>query len=446
MNSRNSDGRRTAVVIFGASGSLATTRLMPAIEKLRPGQHGAHQLFTVGVDVKSPSAAFGKEGLAYVRGDLTRRETYDALSELLRLKVAGSKSDCTYYLATPPQLFPRVVEGLEEAGLDKLGVARRIIVEKPFGTDLGSSRALQRQLDHSFGRARVFRADHFLAKVGVREILRVRRASPDLEAALNGDAVDSVQIVADENSGVEARAGFYDRVGVMRDMVQNHLLHVLCQVATELPPVEGSSIQDEVRAELLKRIVPLRKDDVVWGQYSGYRLTKGAKTGSKTPTFVALRLSADTSRWRGVPFYIRTGKKLRRDLTKAVVIFKEPVSIRIRGRQRRLGIISFEVDPRAGVAGELGRSVRGGNPSSTSREVIRKPAPQDEYELLLRGALGDDHALFAGDRFNDLAWRIVDPPIRELEAGHADLRTYAPGTDGPAESERLLSTSGRSWQ
>jgi len=439
------EGRRTAFVIFGAAGSLATGRLLPAVQGLVAAHEIPRRLLVVGLDLKPPPSTFNRQGFAYIRGDLARRDPFELLSAMLAKKLPESNAECAYYLATAPQLFTRIIGGLEESGLDDFGASRKILVEKPFGTDLASSRALQKKLEASFGGARVYRIDHFLAKAGVRELARTRRATAELEATLNSDCVDQVQIVADEAFGVERRATFYDKIGVMRDMFQNHLLQVLCQVAMELPTPGASADREDLKADLLRQIAPPSGNDVVWGQYSGYRSVKGVDEESRTPTFVALRLSVKGRRWRGVPFYIRTGKRLRRTLTKAVIVFKRPAPVRIRGKLRKLGFVSFEIDPRATVVvGGLKREA-GREALQTASEVIRSVPPQDEYELLLREALTDDHSFFVGDRFNGLAWKIADPAIKELEEGRGNLMTYRQGSDGPAESGRLLRESGRIW-
>jgi len=433
------------MVVFGASGSLATKRLGPAIEKLASDKGRARRIFAIGVDLKPATWALGKGRYAHIQADLTLGETYHALSSTMRARLAQQRSDCTYYLATAPQLFPQIVEGLENSGLDRAGTTRRILVEKPFGTSLGASRELQKQLDHAFGGARVYRVDHFLAKVGFGEIVGTRHASAELEEALNRNCVDHVQLMADEDLGVEGRASFYDRVGVMRDMVQSHMLQVLCQVAMDLPRSPSAERLDEARANLLKRVEPIQSDDVVWGQYSGYRSTHGVGIGSRTPTFVALRLSVKNERWRGVPFYLRSGKRLRRNVTKAVIVFKKSLNLTVGRRRHRLGYLSFEIDPAPALAG--GVSPPGGDEeaSATSMVPIWRKAPQDEYELLLDSALEDDHSHFVGERFNELAWRLVDPPIKALEEGRSGLRGYVAGTDGPADSGRLLASSGRAW-
>ncbi len=434
-----------AIVVFGASGSLARKRILPAIEKLASEGTVSPSLFAIGVDLKAPPRARSKERFAHIQGDLIRRETYGNLSAALRAKLPGPKADCTYYLAVGPQLFLSVVKGLEESGLAQIPASRRILVEKPFGTGLGSCRKLQRQLDLAFGRARVYRVDHFLAKTGVREIMRTRLASAELEEALNRDCVDHVQLIADERQGVEGRVGFYDKVGVMRDMVQNHMLQMLCQVAMEPPRSDDSEQQDEARADLMKRLGPIGAADIVWGQYSGYRFTEGVGRGSRTPTFVALRVSVENKRWSGVPFYIRTGRRLRRNVTKVVVVFRRPVDLKIEGRMHRLEFVSFGIDPAQAVAGGLIRNGGVGDPGACAIKGVRSAAPQDEYELLLHSAFDDDHSLFVGDGFNERAWKLVDPPIRQLEEGRSNLRAYTAGTDGPAESEELLRAPGQAW-
>ena len=251
--------------------------------------------------------------------------------------------------------------------------------------------------------------------------------------------------MADESSGVEGRGSFYDRVGVMRDMVQNHLLQVLCEVAAELPSSDSPVAQDHRKAGVLKNIAALGGEDLVWGQYIGYDKTEGVASGSRTPTYVALKLSLQNKRWEGVPFFVRTGKNMRDSLTRVAVVFRQPMSIEVLGKKGRLEVLAFEIDPRARIRG--GRLGNGGwaKPLAIEwREILESTGP-DEYKTLLRAALGDDHRLFAGDRFNRLAWSVVDPLTRALEEDPARLHAYRPGTSGPEEADQLTESVGRSW-
>jgi glucose-6-phosphate 1-dehydrogenase len=433
------------IVVFGASGSLATTKLLPAIKKLTETGSIGRPVLTIGVDLKAPPLPSGGDGFAHVRGDLNRRGTYSNLATMIRSSIGARDWDSTFYLATQPQLFRKIIEGLEAEGLNHISGRRRILVEKPLGIDKDSSEELVRQLGRAFGRDRTFLVDHFLGKPGVTGIASARLGSPELEQALNRDCVDHIQIMADESSGVEGRGSFYDRVGVMRDMVQNHLLQVLCEVAAELPSSDSPVAQDHRKAGVLKNIAALGGEDLVWGQYIGYDKTEGVASGSRTPTYVALKLSLQNKRWEGVPFFVRTGKNMRDSLTRVAVVFRQPMSIEVLGKKGRLEVLAFEIDPRARIRG--GRLGNGGwaKPLAIEwREILESTGP-DEYKTLLRAALGDDHRLFAGDRFNRLAWSVVDPLTRALEEDPARLHAYRPGTSGPEEADQLTESVGRSW-
>jgi glucose-6-phosphate 1-dehydrogenase len=431
----------SAIVILGASGALASNRLFPAIRNLARRGLVPGQVYKVGVDLSPLPESLQGEGILMVQGNLRRKETYSNLARLLSTLGRRSAVECTFHLATDPRLFVRIVRGLQEEGLGRSKSLRRVLVEKPFGTSLRSSRRLEQGLGIAFARRQVYRVDHFLAKPGSRTILATRSANPRLESAWNREHVDQVQIIADERVGAEGRGRFYDGVGVMRDMVQSHLLQVLCLVAMELP-TEDSPMDDSARENVLRHISLPRKS-VVWGQYEGYRMADGVGRRSRTPTFTALRLEVDNRRWRGVPFYVRTGKKLSRDVTRVVVVFRQSVAAAVQGKVRKLDMLSFEIDPRPGVRLGLARG------TSEALPVVSEPRGKirgkNEYETLLYNALHDDHSLFVGARFNGLAWKIVDPPIRELSSGRMPLNAYEAGTGGPGEADSLIKADGRAW-
>ena len=411
-------GGGTALVIFGASGDLSTRRLIPALRNMTARGEAPSRLLVVGVDRRLPAEAAPIGGFAFVKGDVTRAETFRSILEALRR--AGGARNTLYYLATGPELFGAIVGGVGASGR-RVGGWRRIVVEKPFGVDLGSARALEARLKGAFRKEEIFRMDHFLGKDGTLEMTRRRFAAPDADSTWSNGSVDHVQIMADEDTGVLGRGDFFDRVGAGRDMVQNHLLQLLCLVAMERPKAFDWAGVGRAKAEVLRAMRPPRPGDVVWGQYGGYARVEGVRAGSRTPTFVALRTHIDNPRWRGVPFYLRTGRLLARNVTEVVVAYKP-------GKKSGGGVplpryVRFPIDP---------------PPAAVRRRT-------DEYERLIGEALTGDRTHFVDGVFNELAWRLLDPAIEGWEKSERGPDAYEPGSWGPGGSDALLADDGRRW-
>ncbi len=418
-------GRRApgAIVVFGSSGNLATTKLLPAIEGVMKAGRLSDHIRVVGVDRRPPQSG-NPPWLTLVIGDLTRPETY------ARLAGAAAGEDVLFYLATAPRLFPQVVEGLERAGLAHPGC--RIVVEKPFGVDLRSSRLLESRLRSTFTQRKIFRVDHFLCKDGVIGMAHFRFAYGRLEHLWNSRFVDSVQIMADEDSVVTGRGDFYDSVGVVRDMVQNHLLQLFCLVAMDRPGSGDAGSRGSAKAELLKSVVPISPDEVVWGQYRGYGKVAGVRRMSRTPTFVALKLLVKNRRWHGVPFYLRSGRPLARDSTEVVVIFKKARGPK---ESRSPRLVRFCIDPVARTTVTWGRSEQVWKDQRMAREN------EGEYHRVITGALRGDQGRFVDSRFNELSWGLFDPVIKS----QGKLERYDPGGWGPGSADLLLTKDGRTW-
>jgi glucose-6-phosphate 1-dehydrogenase len=416
-----------AIVVFGSSGNLATKRIIPAMEsEMKAGRLG--YVRAIGIDHRPPRSGIPPWS-TFVLGDLSRQGAYVRLAEAMR--DAAPPGAPLFYLATVPRLFPEIVRRLQNEGLARPG--SRIAVEKPFGVDLKSSRLLESRLGSAFAKKRIFRVDHFLCKDGTIGMAHFRFVDGRFERIWNRGFVDSVQIMADEDSAIGGRGGFYDSVGVVRDMVQNHLLQLLCLVSMDPPDSDEPRSRERAKTKLLKSIAPISRQDVVLGQYRGYERATGVRRGSRTPTFVALRLLIRSERWDGVPFYLRSGRPLARDATEVVVTFKGGAEGPKGSRLPRA--IRFSIDPVART------TVDWGGPELVWKDRSLMRVHEDEYRRVIQGVLSGDQGLFAGSRFNELSWKLFDPIVQS----QGDPDRYDAGGWGPASSDLLLARDGRSW-
>jgi len=426
-------------VIFGSSGNLARTRIIPAVRRLRSDGLLPDHYSVLGVDRKPAEGGGHVRGYRFLRGDFRSRSTFSALGRLVRARTRRSGSAVIFYLATRPELFPGIVSRLEEEGLSRSKLGRRsIMVEKPFGADLRSARVLERRLRSAFPPRDIFRVDHFLAKAGTERIRQARFDSSALRPVWNRRFIDHVQIMADEGVDVGARGAFYDSTGVVRDMIQNHLLQLLCLVAMETPTSPSPAEVARSKACVLRAMRMPSAEEVVLGQYGGYAQTIGVRRDSSTPTFAAIRVGVDNARWRGVPFYLRTGKALARTATEVVVVFRDPV-LPSKGASCGLASITFCIDPSADVIVEPRGEARAA-PSEGPRKA------EDEYESLLLEALDGSQELFVDGRFNMLSWKVLAPLLTLEKTRSPRPAPYEPGTWGPSAADRLIADDGRSWR
>ncbi len=473
----------STIVIFGASGDLTSRKLVPALYNLhRTGELPAHTRI-VGFsrtpmsdeawrqslrettanhtdDFDEPSWITFANNIFYQPGDIQKRSDFDSLQHKLDTIEQKRLATRVYYLATAPQFYWPVASNLGSLGMnDESHGPRRIVVEKPFGTDLSSAQILNSKLHSVFDESQIYRIDHYLGKESVQNILALRFANTIFEPVWNRRYIDHVQITVAEKVSVGRRGDYYDKSGVLRDMFQNHLLQLLMVTAMEAPVLFNAEAVRNEKVKVLDAIRPLDNDRVqaasVRGQYDGYRKEPGVSPASQTPTFGAIRLEIDSWRWQGVPFYLRSGKAMSCRTTQIVIAFREPPLKLFGGSEsitREANRLVIQIQPAEGIQLHFHTKVPGEGMRlrltdlefSYSREFSgRLP---EAYEPLLLDVMTGDASLFARSDEVEKSWEIIDPFVNvwgSLEL--PPIPEYESGFWGPPVSAEWMEAQGRTW-
>lgn len=487
-----------AIVIFGATGDLTHRKLVPALYNIAADGELPPAVAVIGFarrpktddefrkEMEEATRKFSRQtvrdeiwngfaqALYYHQSEFGDEAGYKKLAERLDKldEESGTRGNRLFYFAASPDQFEIIIENLQKAGLNKAreGGWARVILEKPFGTDLASARHLNRVVQKSFAENQTYRIDHFLGKETAQNILVLRFANAIFEPLWNGDHIDHVQITAAETLGVENRAGYYEGAGALRDMVQNHLLQLLCLVAMEPPTDLGAdSIRDE-KVKLVRSLRRFKSDEVgcevVRGQYAegaiageeveAYRAEKNVDPKSQTETYVALRLLIDNWRWADVPFYVRVGKRLPKSSTEISVHFKKAPQVLFNRESDApdQNVLVIRIQPDEGISLRMQAKVPG---TSFRIESVKMDfhygtsfgkASPEAYERLLLDAMSGDATLFARRDEVEQAWAFIDTVEQAWAAkkNAPKLATYPAGSWGPEEADELLARDGRAWR
>jgi glucose-6-phosphate 1-dehydrogenase len=479
----------TAIAIFGATGDLSGRKLMPALYNLMLDGSLGNPTVVLGISrskmspqqfadhIKPKVTEFSRRKvdeqswnkfaamIDYCGGDFAEDAVYVELKQHLDAATAkGSKNNRVFYLSVPPSVFPTILEKLEKHKLIERQVqcpgvpACRVIVEKPFGRDLKSARALNEMIASYIDESQIYRIDHYLGKETVQNILVLRFGNSIFEPLWNRNHVDHVEITAAETIGIEGRGAFYEQTGVVRDIIQNHLLQVMLLVAMEVPASFGADDVHNEKSQVLRSVGNVPLDDVanyaVRGQYRGYRNEEGVAKDSQVPTFAAMRFMIDSWRWQGVPFFLRAGKKLAQRVTEVnihfksvpLVLFKEEAA----GSVLQPAVLTLRIQPHEGislrfVAKVPGEHISVGNVhmTMTYADAFKRPIAE-AYERLLLDCIRGDATLFNRRDAVDRAWELIQPVLQVWDATPG-VHIYEDGSAGPPAADEMMGREGYSW-
>src|SRR5829696_2892249 len=484
------------MVIFGASGDLTSRKLVPALYDLAAQRRLPLEFAVVGIsrtemsheefqgrlrktleeqrsgEVSDEVWESFSNGIFYMPGDSKKAETYDELKELLEKldSERGTQGNRAFYLSSSPSLFPAIVENLGEAGLNEgeNGGWSRLVVEKPFGRDLESAEELNAELQRYFDETQIYRIDHYLGKETVQNILALRFANGIFEPVWNQHYVDHVQITVAEDIGIGTRGAFYEEAGALRDIVQNHVMQVLCLTAMEPPAAFDAESVREEKVKVLKAVRRVPEGKVsryavrgqyasgwVWGEeVPGYREEEGVAPDSMTETYVALELYIDNWRWVGVPFYVRAGKRLSKRATEIAIQFKPTPHTPFTGAETEglePNVLVVRIQPEEGVSMRIGAKIPGWGfrVRSVNMDLLYGTAfleeVPDAYQRLLLDLMLGDPTLFIRADETERAWEILDPVLRAW-AESEGVSLYPAGSWGPEQAEKLIERDGRRWR